>query len=430
MAEGGSCSVTSVPLCEDTAPTVAADSASGACACSDSGTQQLDKRKMPLPLPPHKRQAEEAQLQAAPTGSRGSPNDHETFSAFQQLTSVQRAIIRRFIGMLNTEEDSVVITNPLQQHGPIVYVTNAWQDMCGYSNERAIGQNPRLTQGEGSCPETIHSMGRALSKGHACRVRLINYRGYNNEPFWNCLSVQPILFNRKPVLFAATLKDYSYRLTRLVSLAPAQFCKAGDCLQYRVHLCDIGGARSLSQARQIDVTASHLDIEDLTEVEQAEVEQAGGGESDEESSSTGKQAPPQLLSKHVKRLGFGGLELEPEYLLDRLRHECAELGMPCQFQELEVGGTELMRMEVCSEASSSSGSENQSSADGDYGDYGGHSSLRAVLHVLPEDAEGTYAISLMRLVGDTFQFHAMYRKLRDRLSDIVSTPPLRPMKGK
>ena len=38
---------------------------------------------------------------------------------------------------------------------------------------------------------------------------------------------------------------------------------------------------------------------------------------------------------------------------------------------------------------------------------------------MPEDNEGTYAISLMRLVGDTFEFHSLYRKLRERLADIT-----------
>ena len=72
-----------------------------------------------------------------------------------------------------------------------------------------------------------------------------------------------------------------------------------------------------------------------------------------------------------------------------------------------------MRVEVCGESSSSSSEKG--------------SALRAVLHVLPEDSEGTFAISLMRLSGDTFEFHALYRKLRERLGDIVRAPPLRPV---
>jgi len=131
-----------------------------------------------------------------------------------------------------------------------------------------------------------------------------------------------------------------------------------------------------------------------------------------------------VLPRHVKRLGFGGLVLEPEYLLDRLRHECGEMKLPYQAQEVHVNGAEVMRMEVsCAQPAA------LSAAGGGAVDAGGDASaaatigsdrggLRALVHVLPEDQEGTYSISLMRLVGDTFEFHALYRALRDRLTDI------------
>lgn len=141
---------------------------------------------------PRKRQGEELQT-ALPSCSRArvrSGESYESFAPYQQLSTVQRSIIARIIGMLDTEQDSVVISNPQQPHSPIVYVTNAWQEMCGYNMGQAIGRNPRVTQGEGSDPETIKGMRLALSNEQACRVRLINYRGYNHEPFWNCLSVR------------------------------------------------------------------------------------------------------------------------------------------------------------------------------------------------------------------------------------------------
>ena len=57
--------------------------------------------------------------------------------------------------LLDTETDSVVITNPLVANTPIVHVTQAWQAMCGYTTRQACGQNPRLTQGEGTCKGTM-----------------------------------------------------------------------------------------------------------------------------------------------------------------------------------------------------------------------------------------------------------------------------------
>jgi PAS domain S-box-containing protein len=120
----------------------------------------------------------------------GGLGEVESLDAFQELTATQQAIIRRLTAILDTKQDSVVITNPLRPRGPIVYVTSAWQDMCGYSATQAVGQNPRLTQGEHTDPETVLTMRRALTAEQPCRVRIINYRGYNADPFWNCLSVR------------------------------------------------------------------------------------------------------------------------------------------------------------------------------------------------------------------------------------------------
>jgi len=444
-------------------------------------------------------------------GPPGRGGDYEQMETFQKLTQAQRAIIRRVVGMLDTEEDSVVITNPLQPQGPIVYVTNAWQDMCGYNMHQAVGQNPRLTQGEGTDPDTVRTMKLALSSQQPCRVRIINYRGYNREPFWNCLSVQPIFFNSELVLFAARLQDYSHRLSQLVSLQPAQFCKTGDLYQMRVRLPELRSARSLAQARIIEVRSEDVDLSG---------DEMGGHEGSPtttlpESGSASGGPAMQLPPRHVKRLGFGNIALEPEYLLDRLRHECASLQLPCHAQEVRVAGAEVMRMEVTWGAAASSsaassgvgfgggGSSSSSScggaadcrsssavADGGSGSSsssrggavgggmaaadgasdsaasaggltgassglsagsgaastscasasaapslaplpmqgavgpggaaGAGGGVRALVHVMPDGSDGTYSISLMRLVGDTFEFHALYRSLRERLADITT----------
>ena len=130
-------------------------------------------------------------LTADVVGVKAEPSEpHQQSDAFGQLTLPQKRIINRVVAMLDSKRDSVVFTNPLQPNGPIVYVTNAWQDMCGYTAQQAVGENPRLMQGEGTDPETVRSMRLALSNQQPCRVRIINYRGYNREPFWNCLSVR------------------------------------------------------------------------------------------------------------------------------------------------------------------------------------------------------------------------------------------------
>lgn len=84
-------------------------------------------------------------------------------------------------------------------------------------------------------------------------------------------------------------------------------------------------------------------------------------------------------------------------------------------------------MEICGRGAASSASSSPTVADGGSSTTEVNSvtapGLRAVVHVMPEDDEGTYAISLMRLVGDTFEFHNLYRQLRGRLSDITTVLP-------
>ena len=292
------------------------------------------------------------------------------------------------------------------------------------------------------------------------------------------MQVQPIFFNRELVLFAARLQDYSHRLSRLVSLTPQQFCKSGDLFTMRVRLPELQNARSLQQARHIDVTPADLGWSDDQPQEHGDGGHAGaaadgasaGGAAAE---GFGAARPAMQPPRHVKRLAFGGLDLEPEYLLDRLRHECSEMALPCQAQEVRVHGAEIMRMEVSSAppAALPSASQGAAAASTDAGVPmggvpmggvpmvgvptggvpmsgvpmvgvpiggvptappgakaeavigGGGSSggggLRALVHVMPEGNDGTYAISLMRLVGDTFEFHSLYRSLRDRLTDIT-----------
>ena len=224
----------------------------------------------------------------------------------------------------------------------------------------------------------------------------------------------------------------------LVSLKPAQFCKSGDLCTVRVKLPELRCARDFGMARNIDVCAADLDLGAGDDAQHSGGGHAGESANAAAAGGAGDGAfaghPALQAPRHVKRLAFGGLDLEPEYLLDRLRHECAELELPCQAQEVRVHGSEVMRMEVCSappqstaipagESSSSAGGSDALAAipmvkSAPPGGAAG-SGLRALVHVMPEGNDGTYTISLMRLVGDTFEFHSLYRSLRDRLTDIT-----------
>merc|ERR1712087_318039 len=281
----------------------------------------------------------------------------------QQLTAAQLVTIRHFISILDSEKDSVVITNPLVQNAPIVHVTQAWQAMCGYTSQEAVGRNPRLTQGKDSDPHTIETMKHAICTRRSCKVRIINYRGHTHEPFWNCLTMHPIYVQKKVVLFAGRLQDYSYRLNALMSLQPAQFCKTYEQLQCSIRLSNLRRPSTLSSPMHI-----------LLDLETGEA--AGPTNEQQSVNECDQEIIPQIPTQHVKRLTIPRLVLEPE----------------------------LLRLEVF-QANPLPGGEG----------------VRALLHVMPEDIDGSHGISFTRLSGDTFQFHALFRSLKKRLHDLQPT---------
>ena len=81
-----------------------------------------------------------------------------------------------------------------------------------------------------------------------------------------------------------------------------------------------------------------------------------------------------------------------------------QLDIPCMSSELVEGGAELLRIETFYRPPGQS--------------EGG---VRVVIHVSPQDALGHYSITLTRLEGDTFAYHALFRLLKSRLADVTST---------
>lgn len=126
-----------------------------------------------------------------PSSSQRRMEELEELSPYRRLSSTQQQLIQRLDSILDQTRDSVVISDPLSANSPIVYVTSCWEDMCGYSLSEAVGKNPRITQGERTSADTITDISTAVRLRRACKVRVVNYRGSQRTPFWNCLTVRP-----------------------------------------------------------------------------------------------------------------------------------------------------------------------------------------------------------------------------------------------
>uniref|UniRef100_A0A7S3AXH0 PAS domain-containing protein n=1 Tax=Haptolina ericina TaxID=156174 RepID=A0A7S3AXH0_9EUKA len=282
------------------------------------------------------------------------------------LTALQHRVLERLVGALDTRSCSVVVTNPHVRDNPIVYVTEPWQHMCGFSAREAIGRNPRLTQGQRSDASAMRSISSALREQRACKVMMLNYRGgLADQPFWNMLSINPVHHEGQLMLYMAHLQDYSYEIGRMVSLTPSQFCRSGEVHQRQRHL---------SQIRP-GLLAKPTVYEAADEVQLTRPMRSSGS------------APL------VKRLGWDRLKYDPEHLVDRVVDTLQQLDAQIELSE-------------------------HSGPDGETFSIHARVNDVACRIVVNEDlAEGSYRLSCVRVSGDTFAYHAVFRQMRDLLSD-------------
>tara|TARA_X000000368_G_scaffold411395_1_gene396189 strand:+ start:583 stop:981 length:399 start_codon:yes stop_codon:yes gene_type:complete len=85
----------------------------------------------------------------------------------------EKKIIDRLLQNTRVSEHPIIITNHDQQ---IVGVNDAWMSMCGYSLEEALGQTPKILQGELTDPATAKNFRMNLCQGRCCFMSVINYK--------------------------------------------------------------------------------------------------------------------------------------------------------------------------------------------------------------------------------------------------------------
>ncbi|MEB3887179.1 EAL domain-containing protein [Lyngbya sp. CCY1209] len=110
-------------------------------------------------------------------------------------------------------EDSVVITSSnLEFPGPeIVFVNRAFTRMTGYRSEDALGQTPRILQGEKTDRAALERMKADLKAGRVFYGEAINYRKDGTE-FVNEWHIEPIYNDRKQIThYVAIQRDITGR---------------------------------------------------------------------------------------------------------------------------------------------------------------------------------------------------------------------------
>ncbi|KAL6562566.1 hypothetical protein OROGR_003573 [Orobanche gracilis] len=94
---------------------------------------------------------------------------------------------RRVGEALNELPDCFTITDPCISGHPIVFASNGFLKMVGYSKDEVIGKNGRIFQGPGTDRRSV----MAIREGKAVQLSLLNYKR-DGKPFWMLFQLRPV----------------------------------------------------------------------------------------------------------------------------------------------------------------------------------------------------------------------------------------------
>jgi PAS domain S-box-containing protein len=115
-----------------------------------------------------------------------------------------------FIKALQTAQQNFVVTDPSLPDNPIVYASQGFLNLTGYSLDQILGRNCRFLQGPETDPKHVERIRNAIERGEDMSVCLLNYR-VDGTTFWN-------------QFFIAALRDASGEVTNYVGVQ----CKVSD----------------------------------------------------------------------------------------------------------------------------------------------------------------------------------------------------------
>lgn len=109
---------------------------------------------------------------------------------------------------LATGQKCFVLSDPKLPDNPIVFATQDFYNMTGYTAKEVLGRNCRFLQGPGTNQRAVEVIRKAVSTGSDCTVCLLNYKS-DGTPFWN-------------QLFVAALRDSDNCIVNYVSVEPVR----------------------------------------------------------------------------------------------------------------------------------------------------------------------------------------------------------------
>lgn len=82
-------------------------------------------------------------------------------------------------------------TNPHLPDMPIVYASDAFMKLTGYTRDEVLGRNCRFLGGRNTDDSALQLIRESIKTEKLCTVRILNYRK-DKSSFWNLLHISPV----------------------------------------------------------------------------------------------------------------------------------------------------------------------------------------------------------------------------------------------
>jgi len=106
--------------------------------------------------------------------------------------NIAMAFAERFDSLLGQMPAGFVISDPSQEHNPIIYNNDMFSGITMFSVEESVGRNCRFLQGPKTDMKTVRQLSNDLHANRGGIYKLINYRK-DGHLFENMLFLTPIL---------------------------------------------------------------------------------------------------------------------------------------------------------------------------------------------------------------------------------------------
>lgn len=90
----------------------------------------------------------------------------------------------RLMTALSGSQQNFAISDPSLPDNPIVYVSQGFLELTGYTLDQVLGRNCRFLQGPGTDQSAVDVIRKGLREGVDTSVCLLNYKA-DGTPFWN-----------------------------------------------------------------------------------------------------------------------------------------------------------------------------------------------------------------------------------------------------